>query len=361
MNSAYLGIIEGFFGKTWDWSVRQAYTQFLKQYGYEFYIYAPKADQYLRHQWRSPWPQDQWASLYALRAHYQQEGILFGVGFSPFEAYRDFGDDTKQALKVKIQELNELDLDILSIQFDDMRGDVPNLAQTQIQMTQWIIEHSHAKHFIFCPTYYSDDPVLERVFGQCPQGYLETLKSLDPSIDFYWTGPKVCSTEYPMTHLKEVAEKLGRKPFLWDNYPVNDGEKMCTHLHLDAFTERHHWLKDYCSGHAVNPMNQALLSQIPLFTLAEAYQQGEAYQPQKSFERACQVLLGDTPLGKTLGQQIQQDLPLLHYQGLSKFSEQERQDLIKKYQDLTTPYSQEVVDWLRGEYRFDPACLTETE
>ena len=46
-----------------------------------------------------------------------------------------------------------------------MRGDIPNLANLQIDYMHQVAELSTAKRIIFCPTYYSFDPVLEKVFG----------------------------------------------------------------------------------------------------------------------------------------------------------------------------------------------------
>src|SRR5690606_14309512 len=108
--------------------------------------------------------------------------------------------------------------------------------------------------------------------------------SLDKAIDVFWTGPQVISHSYPRDHLLEVADKLQRKPFLWDNYPVNDARRLTPFLHLQAFTGRSKALRDLCSGHLANPMNQAWLSQLPLATLAALYRE-EAYDPMQAFRK----------------------------------------------------------------------------
>ena len=48
------GVIEGFFGRSWDWPARHSCADFLRHHGYQFYIYAPKSDPYLRRRWREP-------------------------------------------------------------------------------------------------------------------------------------------------------------------------------------------------------------------------------------------------------------------------------------------------------------------
>ena len=46
-----LGIIEGFFGRPWSWTERADAVRFLRPHGYSFYLYAPKADSWLRRRW----------------------------------------------------------------------------------------------------------------------------------------------------------------------------------------------------------------------------------------------------------------------------------------------------------------------
>ena len=38
------GIIEGYFGRPWNFRTRGTYPEFLRQHGYSFFIYAPKND-----------------------------------------------------------------------------------------------------------------------------------------------------------------------------------------------------------------------------------------------------------------------------------------------------------------------------
>jgi hypothetical protein len=52
------GIIEGFFGKPWDWESRLSGTDFLRDCSYQFYIYAPKSESFLRRRWREPIPRE---------------------------------------------------------------------------------------------------------------------------------------------------------------------------------------------------------------------------------------------------------------------------------------------------------------
>ncbi|MCK5917355.1 MAG: beta-N-acetylglucosaminidase domain-containing protein, partial [Cocleimonas sp.] len=102
----YLGVIEGFFGRTWSFAERHDYADFLKNNGYQFYIYAPKADSYLRKSWQQDWSTETAEKLQRLVAYYQSRGVDFGLGLSPFEIYKNYNADAKQSLQDKIKRLN---------------------------------------------------------------------------------------------------------------------------------------------------------------------------------------------------------------------------------------------------------------
>lgn len=351
-----LGIIEGFFGRSWSWQDRHDYAEFLHGNGYHFYIYAPKSDGHLRKNWQTPWPQETFERLKNLRATFRKHQIKFGIGLSPYEIYLDAQSGQKAQLLKKIHELNQLEPDILCILFDDMRGDLPHLAQIQTELLHAVTEVAQATQIIFCPTYYSFDPVLEKVFGQKPDNYWEDLgKQLDKKIDIFWTGPKVCSEHYSNEHLAQVTHLLQRKPFLWDNYPVNDGAIKSRLLQLRAFNQNHGQLHGQIAGHAVNPMNQPWLSRIPLASLQHAYQKENNYDPEQVFIQTCRQLCGDK-----LANLIIEDVGLFQDQGLHQLTPDIRSHLIARYQHYAAnPYAHEILAWLNNEFVFDPACLTE--
>ena len=82
-----------------------------------------------------------------------------------------------------------------------------------------------------------------------PDNYWQTFaQKLDSQIDIFWTGEKVCSPDYTREHLLLVDELIGRKPFLWDNYPVNDGAVKSNLLQLRAFTQSHAQLEGHVAG-----------------------------------------------------------------------------------------------------------------
>ena len=84
-----LGIIEGFFGRSWSWNQRKAYAKFLALNEFDFYIYAPKSDVHLRKHWQQDWSDAAKKELVNLRENYRAAQIDFGIGLSPHRTTDD--------------------------------------------------------------------------------------------------------------------------------------------------------------------------------------------------------------------------------------------------------------------------------
>lgn len=341
-----LGIIEGFYGKPWSWSEREKTVSFLAPHGYRFYLYAPKADPFLRRRWQEPHPEEMAVGLGSLARRCRESGVRFGAGVSPYEIYANFDRAAKEALERKLAFLDEIGVDDLAILFDDMMGDTPDLADRQVEIVRWAVERTSASRILVCPSYYSDDPVLDRAFGTRPEGYVERLgETLDPSIEIMWTGEEVVSRELTPGHLRRVTEQLRRKPFLWDNYPVNDGQRMSQYLHVRGFTGRPAAIGEQVRAHGINPALQPTLSLIPALTLVESYRLGDDYQYGSATLRAAREVLGE-PLGRKLWE----DVLALQNVGLDRLGEKEAM-LRGRYGGEEHPGAREIVAWMDGGYR----------
>jgi len=341
-----LGTIEGYFGRHWDWPTRTAVMQRLNAAGYTFFHYAPKADAFLRRQWREPHPAAQATDLAEFSRACAETGVRFGIGLSPYELYRDFNAAGRAALAAKLAFFDDIGVQEVAILFDDMRGDLPDLAPRQAEIIAFAAAHSQAKRLILCPTYYSDDPVLDRVFGTRPAHYLESLgELLAPEIAVYWTGEEVCARQFSPGHLREVAAKLRRKPLLWDNYPVNDGPRMANFLHLRGFTGRPASIAREIAGHAINPASQPWLACIPALTLAASYAQADGYSYARAFTDAATAIVG-----AGMASALTADLLSFNDSGLASFSPDRIARLSARYAAFPHPAAAEIVDWLSGGY-----------
>ncbi len=342
------GIIEGFYGRSWPAETRLAYADYLNEAGLNTSIYCPKGDPFLRKRWQEHWPDDEWQALLELSAAYRRKSVRFGVGLSPDELYREYGASQKAELRDKVERLAELSAPLIAILFDDMPGDLDALAERQAEIVADVCNWMPGVRVLTCPTYYSYDPLLEKYFGRMPEDYWPELGRLLPSsVDVFWTGDKVCATSIDTAHLDSIIEQLGRRPILWDNYPVNDGGDRCDFLFTTSLPGRHPDIRRCLTGHLCNPMNQGLLSLPALSGLARLYGRG-------GFDERA--------LGRILGTDtwrlLTRDRQAFEEEGLQGLGEERCRSLAEEYGRLPGPAAGEIAGWLRGEYAFDPACLT---
>ncbi len=341
-----LGIIEGFYGRPWSWEEREATVRSLAPHGYRFFLYAPKADPFLRRRWSEDHPRETTDRLARLAAVCREAGVRFGVGVSPYEVWLGFDAAARGALARKLAFCDAVGAEDVAILFDDMHGDTPDLAERQAEVVHWAAARTGAGRVIMCPSYYTDDPVLDRVFAPRPPRYLETLgERLDPRVEVFWTGEEVCSRALSPGHLRRVGEQLRRRPFLWDNYPVNDGQRMSQYLHLRGFTGRPASVAPLVAAHGINPALQATLSLIPALTLVESYRLGDAYAYGDAFRRAATEVMGPE-----LAKRLAEDVLTLQDVGLDRLAERAA-PLRERWGGVDHPAAREIVAWLDGAYR----------
>lgn len=346
-----IGIIEGFYGPVWPTPMRHEWAKLLKELHADFYIYAPKKDPSFRKKWQEQIPPDEFQELLNLKTLFNKSGVKFGVGLSPFELYKDFSEENKAHLSNKLAQIDQLGVDILGLFFDDMKS-TPDLAQVQIEIVHFIKDKTKAK-ILFCPTFYTTDPLLERLFGEKPQNYLEDLGAgLHPDIEILWTGPKVISPDIPAEHLKEITALLKRKPFLWDNFFANDGPKQCHFLKVKPLEGRNYKALLETSGWGFNLMNQPLLSMLVFKASLKVLKENE--DPKLALFSTLKALQPNilANLLATYGQ----DFTLYGREDLETSVEREIRTTL---QSLNDPLSNEIKDWLNGAYEVDHECLTD--
>jgi hypothetical protein len=149
-----------------------------------------------------------------------------------------------------------------------------------------------------------------------------------------------------------VGGILRRKPFLWDNYPVNDGKRMSQFLHLRAFVGRPGSMATHVAAHAVNPALQPVLTRIPALTLAEGYSSGDGYEYFRAWTRAAAVVASPE-----LAELMQKDISLFQDTGLDQLDIAASERLRARYRDINHPAAREIIAWLDGAYRHEGALV----
>ena len=340
-----LGVFEGFYGKPWPSSSRLAMLEWLAALGLVAYLYAPKADASLRRAWRKPWTSAERAHAGQLAAAGAAAGVAVHVGLSPFALYEAYDRPARAALRDRIREIIDCGVAGVALLFDDMPGNIDALATRQAEIATDVVHWLGDLRLRLCPTYYSDDPVLDRVCGARPVSYLEDLgHQLPGDVALFWTGPTVCADAIAEDHLQDVARRTGRTLALWDNYPVNDSKLRSAHLYLQPLAQRA--VSTNLESHWCNAMNQAALSLPALASLAELHGRRSTAARREVFAAAGvddALIEACWPLSRVARDELD---PV----------EQGRLRDLARERGLA---GRELRDWLDGLYRFDPACLTD--
>jgi len=350
-NRPKIGVVEGFFGPAWPEADRLSYAPFIAQTGGGFYIYAPKQDPHLRKKWREPWSTEYLAGLRSKAEHFHQHNVTFGVGLSPFGLGKNLSETDRELLETKLRQLQDVGVELLGLFFDDMPSD-EDLAATQIKCVE-VVQKYFTGEIVFCPSYYTFDPILDKVFGQRPANYLEDIAAGIPlDVELAWTGPKVISTTIEVAHMEEVKSLLKRPPYIWENIFANDGPKNCKFLKLKPFSGREAGVTDLASAFAFNMMNQPQLSKI-LF-LASRLVLEKNLPADVAFEQAI-----EQSCSPVFASFLREHSSTFLEKGLDQISEERKQQLVVTLATIPDAAAIEVKSWLSGAYVVGSECLTD--
>ncbi len=353
-----LGIIEGYYGRIYSEEERNSLISFIRNYNYSYYIYAPKNDSFLRRKWFDNISNDHIDFLKRLSEHCKNNSIQFGVGISPLGITKDL----QKYLSVLLQKVDffikELNASVIAILFDDITLYTEDEGDHQKEIMNKISTFVKANfkdrnlRLIFCPTYYSFDPILDKCFGRRPEGYFHQItENLDKDVEIFWTGNKVLSKEITADDINSINTLLGRKVTIWDNYPVNDGKFICKHVYTREFKNRTS-LDGVALSHAVNPMLEAELTKVAIATLPLCYKNESEEQKQTLRIKLLNSMFDNK------SDSIIKLLDILNDEGIDAFSDEMKEELKENITTINTKAKHELIDFLSGVYKFDPACLT---
>jgi hyaluronoglucosaminidase len=291
------GVVEGFFGPVWSMAHRRRLFEFGSARGMNTYVYAPKDDPYHRERWMEAYPEEQWQALLKIIRAAQKRHIDFVYGFHPGKALLFTAEQPLRVMLSKAQRFYDAGVRTFAVLFDDIPSRLEHsadrrhfnnsLARAQGNWLAEIIARQPSAwadvEWWICPSFYTPDPLLTRVFGAFEPDFLENLAAyLPPNVPCCWTGPSVVSKKITLPHVRKIAKLVGRPLILWDNYPVND-LSMKDELHLGPLQHRDPHLPQAVYAYLNNPLVQEELSFVPLATCFDYAANPGAYNAEKSW------------------------------------------------------------------------------
>lgn len=294
---AVRGVIEGFYGTFYSFPERNDMIRFLGIEGFNFYAYGPKNDRQHRMRWWDPYPPEVMDEFGRTIQVANDSGVRFcftiSFGVPPsYATSEDFG-----VVTAKFRGFYDRGCRAFGILLDDaptgFAHEANRMAFTSVaeahadfcnRALEWIGTLPEPCSMLMTPTEY---------FGGPPfSDYLYELgRKLDPEIAVLYTGRDICVPTLTVADAEAFAGVIGRKPIIWDNYPVND-LTMRQQLHLGPLEGRDASLHTAVDGMLFNPMIQAEASKIPLLTIAEYLQDPSGYDPWAAQERALRAIAG---------------------------------------------------------------------
>jgi hyaluronoglucosaminidase len=300
------GVVEGFFGPPWSMAQRKALFAFGAKGGMNTYLYAPKDDPYHRERWTAPYPRKRWHALLQLIRAAGRSKIDFVYGFHPGKGLCFSADEPVKILLAKASRFYAAGVRTFTVLFDDIPSRLEHavdrrrfknsLARAEGEWLAKIIAAQprpwRGVEWWVCPSYYSPDPLLARVFGAFEPDFLENLaEHLPAEVACLWTGPAVVPTKITRAHVLSIAKRIRHPLILWDNYPVND-LSMRDELHIGPLTGRDPRLPRIVYGYLNNPLLQEELSFLPLATCLDYAAKPQLYNPETSWRAGVKRRFG---------------------------------------------------------------------
>ena len=284
----FRGVVEGFYGTPWSHEVRLSLIDFYGKFKMNTYVYGPKDDPYHSSpNWRKPYPEDEALKIKELVEACNRNHVNFVWAVHPGKDIR-WNEEDYGNLVNKFQMMYDLGVRSFAIFFDDISGEGTNPVR-QVELLnrlnkEFITAKGDVTPLIMCPTDYS------RLWANpSPEGPLSIYgRTLDPSIQIFWTGDSVCSDLTAET-MEWVDSRIKRPALYWWNFPVTDYARHIVmegpSYGLDATLT-----KDEVAGVLSNPMEHGEASKIALYGVADYSWNVSAYNALDNWERALAEL-----------------------------------------------------------------------
>lgn len=279
------GVVEGFYGNNWSQTDRMRQFQFYGANKMNTYIYGPKDDPYHLARWREAYPTETAEKMKALVAEAKRNKVKFVWAIHPGNDIQWNKTDSVNVVK-KLEMMYALGVRAFAVFFDDVWGGEGTRGIKQAQLLNYVTDNFVKKYddvepLILCPTQYNR--------GWASGSYLSELRdNLYKEVRIMWTGNSVVDF-INKGDMEWINNQIGRKAFIWLNYPVND---YCISRMLmgPTFGDDLNIANDL-SGYTSNPMEYAEASMLSLYSVADYTWNMADYDSNASWERAIKYLM----------------------------------------------------------------------
>lgn len=278
------GVIEGFYGNPWSHADRLRQFEFYGQNKLNTYVYGPKDDPYHRARWRVPYPGNEADKLKELIDAAHRNKVKFVWAIHPGGDIRWCMEDYRFIIE-KFKLMYGLGVRSFAVFFDDIRGEGTR-ADKQAELMNYLTDEFVCKYegvepLIMCPTQYNKN--------WSHGDYLSTLGTkMYPQVQIMWTGNSVVDM-IGVEDMKWINDQIGRKAYIWLNYPVND---YCQSRLLMGKTYGNSLnISNEVGGFCSNPMEYAEASKLSLYSIADYTWNMPAYDSVSSWEHAMKNLM----------------------------------------------------------------------
>lgn len=294
---AVRGVIEGFYGQPWTHAQRLDLIGFLAERGMNTFVYSPKDDPLVRHEWRKTYSGRELAHLSELIARCTANGMSLMYCLSPGLTIKYSSADDREMLLAKYAAVRALGVTSFGLLLDDIPTRLQHpediatfagLVEAQQSLIGSVFSQLDSDtQLTVCPTQY---------WGYGTEEYITKLgRGIDPRIDLFWTGRAICSPTLDLHDAATFARSTTRPATYWDNYPVND-VAMSHELHIGPYRGRDPQLYRFSTGVIANGMQLFESSKIAFATIADYLLDPEGYDPETSWQRALRDVVGSENL-----------------------------------------------------------------
>lgn len=284
----YRGVVEGFYGAPWSHEVRLSLIDLYGKFKMNYYLYGPKDDQYHSSpNWRLPYPEKEAQNIRELVEASNRNRVDFVWAIHPGKDIK-WNEEDYNNLVNKFNMMYDLGVRSFAVFFDDIEGEGTNPEKQTALLnrlnTDFVKVKGDVAPLIVCPTDYS-----KLWANPTPQGSLAIYgRTLDPSINVFWTGDVVCSDLTKET-MDWINSRIQRPALYWWNFPVTD---YIRHIIMQGPTyglETSLTDKDLC-GLISNPMEHGEASKLALYGVADYAWNIAGYNPIDNWERGLAEL-----------------------------------------------------------------------